>query len=258
MRTLSIGAMFKNEERSIREWVEHYIHHGVEHFYLIDDDSTDDSVAQIGRYIDDGRVTLFSERQHPYYLGRQHTLYNRYILPHQYETHWLLMVDLDEFMWSPRAVDLREVLSQLDHVAQVQVIHTLFGSNGHIQDPAGGLVESYIRRSKDCPTREPGNYKYFVNSTRAAVSSLGIHTASFTAKTGVDAPYYIMDETWFVLNHYCCQSLELWRDIKCARGDADNWRVRTVEDFALYDLNDVEDTRLLGQNRTILAGAEMA
>jgi hypothetical protein len=247
MHTLSVGAMFKNEEAALGEWLDHYIHHGVQHFYLIDDKSTDESVSVVKPYIDRGYVSLFVV-DHPYYLGRQHDLYNKHILPNISETR-LLIVDLDEFMWSPRAIDLKEVLAQLDHVAQVQVTHTLFGSNGHDTRPTGGLVASYTRRARHCPTEVPGNHKYFINSTRADVSSLGVHHAEFVRRD--DAPYYMMDASWFILNHYCCQSREFWRETKCTRGDADEYRVRTMADFEQYDLNDVEDIQLLEQNRRI-------
>ncbi len=249
MHTLSVGAIFRNEAAALGEWLDHYIHHGVEHFYLINDNSTDESLSVVAEYIKLGRVSL-STVDHPYYLGRQHYLYNSCILPRISETHWLLIVDLDEFMWSPRATDLKQVLSHLDGIAQVQVSHTLFGSNGHDASPQGGLVESYTRRASDSPTEEPGNHKYFINTTIAEVSSLGVHSAQFAAKEG--APYYIMDSSWFILNHYCCQSKQFWRETKCTRGDADNYRVRSMDDFDVYDLNDTEDTRLLEQNRSIV------
>ena len=228
--------------------MDHYIFHGVQHFYLIDDKSTDRSASVVKPYVDRGYVSLFTV-DHPYYLGRQHVLYNKHILPHISETNWPLIVDLDEFMWSPRGIDLKDVLAQLDQVAQVQVTHTVFGSNGHDSTPAGGLVASYTRRARDCPTEEPGNHKYFINSTRADVSNLGVHHAEFVRRD--NAPYYMMDSSWFILNHYCCQSRQFWRETKCTRGDADECRVRTMADFEQYDLNDVEDTRLLEQNRAI-------
>ena len=36
MYNLSILAMFKNESWIIKEWIEHYLLEGVDHFYLID------------------------------------------------------------------------------------------------------------------------------------------------------------------------------------------------------------------------------
>ena len=250
MHELCIGAIFKNEELNMHEWLDHYPHHGVEHFYLIHDGSTDRSAEIIRPYADAGLATIYYEN-YPYYLGRQYNLYNKHVLPHFAETHWLLMVDLDELVWSPRSTDLRRVLRQLDHIAQKQVAYMLFGSNGHDADPEGGLVASYTRRAA-ARSHELANLKYFLNSTRANCSGLGLHTAVFTAKEGQDAPYYIMDETWFVLNHYRCQSREFWRNVKCTRGDADNYRGRTMEDFGASDFNDVEDVRLLEQNCEII------
>ena len=41
MYKLSVGSIFKNESQGIKEWIEHYLNHGVEHFYLINDNSND-------------------------------------------------------------------------------------------------------------------------------------------------------------------------------------------------------------------------
>ena len=41
MYYLSILAIFKNEAMNLKEWIEHYILNGVEHFYLINNGSTD-------------------------------------------------------------------------------------------------------------------------------------------------------------------------------------------------------------------------
>ena len=49
-------------------------------------------------------------------------------------------------------------------------------------------------------------------------------------------------------NHYNCQSLEFWNNIKCTRGDSDHYLSRTQEDFHAYDVNDVEDLELYNQN----------
>ena len=41
MHFVSVLAIFKNEGMNIKEWIEHYIWQGIEHFYLINNDSTD-------------------------------------------------------------------------------------------------------------------------------------------------------------------------------------------------------------------------
>ena len=103
---LAVGAIFKNESHGIKEWITHYLHHGVEHFYLINDSSTDNFMEVIKPYSDSNLITLFNVHE-PYYFGRQHKLYNKYILPFVNETKWLLMVDLDEYVWSQSNINLQ-------------------------------------------------------------------------------------------------------------------------------------------------------
>jgi hypothetical protein len=57
VRTLTIAAMFKNERRWIREWIEFYTMMGAEHFILYDHDSTDHPLEILQYYIDQGNVT---------------------------------------------------------------------------------------------------------------------------------------------------------------------------------------------------------
>jgi len=50
MFKLSVLAMFKNEGMIIEEWFKHYLDEGVEHFYLIDNGSTDDYESKIEKF----------------------------------------------------------------------------------------------------------------------------------------------------------------------------------------------------------------
>ena len=172
MYQLSVGAMFKNESHCLREWIEHYLFHGVEHFYLIDDGSTDNFLKVIEPYLSKGLITLFHAKWDRY-KQRQTDMYCHYIHPHLKETKWLLMVDLDEFMWSPYNIDLRKVLVLCEAHCQIQVEHTLFGSNGHEKQPTS-LVAGFTRRTHDSPTKNPGMRKYFVSS-KFPVLYLNIH-----------------------------------------------------------------------------------
>lgn len=248
MYKLSVGALFKNESHSIKEWVEHYLSRGVEHFYLIDDSSTDNYLSEIQEYIDKGIISLFIA-QWQRYITRQRDMYNYYILPRINETEWLLIVDMDEYMWTPNSLLLTTVLDQAKHIAQIQVEHTIYGSNGHIKQPKK-IVESFTKRSSIHPTQTPGNRKYFVNSL-FEFSSLNVHHASFIKEEDEKKRFLLLDKSYFILNHYNCQSKEFWLNVKCTRGDGDHYRVRTEEDFNHIDLNEVEDTGLLEQNKLL-------
>ena len=244
MYTFSVGALFKNEAHCIREWIEHYIFHGAEHFYLINDGSTDDFITQLKGYED--KITVFTVAE-PYYLGRQRNLYNRFLLPRLRETAWLLMVDLDEFVWSPIDVDLRNVLRICNGLGQVQIRERMFGSNGHETQPKR-LVESFTRRAVRQDSR-----KYFIHNTHE-FTSLNVHHADFVREEDVrDASKcMLVDEGYFVYNHYKCQSRQFWNTVKCVRGDSDSYLTKRPEDFAEFDLNEVEDLGLFEQNLGLL------
>jgi hypothetical protein len=246
MFKLSVGALFKNESHCLKEWLEHYIAHGVEHFFLIDDKSTDDYMTILNPYIEKGLVTLFCADCN-YYLGRQRDLYNTYIFPCITKTEWLLMVDLDEFVWSPKGTNFIQILElYFKDMAQIQINHTYFGSNGHIKQPEY-IVKGFTRRSKDVPSESQG-YKYFIN-TKYKFSSLNVHHADHIDVQDKLEKFKIFSQDWWRLNHYSCQSREFWINVKCTRGDADNFRVRSIDEgFIDIDQNDVEDLGLLEQN----------
>jgi len=243
MYYLSVGAMFKNESHSMKEWIEHYLFHGVDHFYLIDDGSTDSYMDILQEYIDLGKITLFVVDE-PYYLGRQRTLYNTYILPRKNETQWLLMVDLDEYVWSKQDVRLDNVLKTCEHYGQIQMKEALFGSNGYEFQPKH-IVSSFTKRRIEYG----GKYKYFIN-TSYEYSSLNVHHAEFEDSTKMEdfSIFIIVFPEYFILNHYNCQSRDFWNNVKCTRGDSDNYLIRTPDDFSQYDLNEMDDTELLEQN----------
>ena len=243
--SLSVGAIFKNEALIIKEWIQHYLYHGVEHFYLINDNSNDNFLEIIQEYIDQNIITLFNVNE-PYYLGRQRNLYNRHILPNISKTKWLLMCDIDEYIWSPKDINLYNLLTQCESYAQIQIHEFLFGSNGHIRQPKY-IVKEFTKRRINNSTEK--KYKYFVNSSYE-FSSLNVHNAEFVNKNyNYDIQKFLLiSPEYFVNNHYSCQSQDYWNNIKCTRGDADNYLTRTPSQFELVDKNEIEDLKLCNQN----------
>lgn len=240
MYKLAVGALFKNESHSMKEWIEHYLSRGVEHFYLINDQSTDNFMEILQQYIDQNKVTLFNAVWNRY-LGRQKDMYNHYILPRIKETKWLLMIDLDEYVWSPHTTNFNTLLDQCNHIGQIQIYFYQFGSNGIIEQPSK-IVDSFTKRSKN----KLETYKYFVNSDYE-FSSLNVHHATFVKKEHELKNFMILDH--FHLNHYSCQSRNFWIETKMTRGDSNEYMIRDMSQFNFLDTNDVEDTGLIEQNK---------
>jgi hypothetical protein len=64
LSTLSIA---KNESMVIRDFIKHYQEQGVDHMYIIDNGSTDDTLDLLIPYVREGFVTLF-------HLTEQHSI----------------------------------------------------------------------------------------------------------------------------------------------------------------------------------------
>ncbi len=246
---LAVGAMFKNERHALVEWIEHYLYHGADHFYLIDDGSTDDGVTILQPYVERGIVTLTTHSP-PRQIGRQQAMYDKYVLPHLPETRWLLICDLDEFVWSPHAIDLNAELARCKGPA-IFFVHTIFGSNGLIGYPKHGIVASYTRREPISPSSTSHSMKYFVKGS-ADCHGLFVHWPILGRGSMVNA-----DQN-FVLNHYMVQCLEFWQGVKMTRGVGEKRHATDPEDrdmgeFYNRDRNEVEDRRLYDQNKPLIA-----
>ena len=240
-----VAAIFKNEHHAIVEWIEHYLFHGAEHIYLIDDNSSDNTSELIQPYIAKNKVTLFNIKW-DYYLGRQRDIYNHYLLPivNAKETKWLLICDLDEFIWSPLNIDLKIVLRTCSHLSQIQISHTQFGSSGFIEQPSC-IVKYFVHKEKNKSIL----YKYFINSNYK-FSSLNVHHASYVNQSDSKGTFIMLeDDTYFRYNHYRVQSFNLWKNVKCTRGDVDNYLIRNETHFHDMDKNEVEDLDLWQQNK---------
>jgi hypothetical protein len=161
MYDLVVVSMFKNENMILKEWLDHHISVGVQHFYLLDNGSTDDYATILKHYQDNGMVTLFVDpsrytdeqcqrQKAPSYDHTQkriiyttednrHTqelLLNRYFLAIiKALATWVLVIDQDEYMFSTQDT-LRGVLSSVDgKCSSIWVPWRVFGSGGHKKQP---------------------------------------------------------------------------------------------------------------------------
>jgi len=227
---VSVGAVFKQEAHALREWIEHYLWLGVDRIYLIDDGSTDDYVSQMEPYMDMvvyQRHTVASER-----FGRQGKIYDACLrgLP----SEWLLIVDLDEFLYSPTRQDLKTFLRSYASYNQILIPWRVFGSGGLIEQPAS-LVQGFRRRASKGDTLRINRTPYKAVVRVKAVVRYSVHAHSCCGTT-FELPF---SSDW-VLNHYMIQSLRYYLDVKCTRGSANRFelcpsRAAAVEQAKTWD-----------------------
>jgi len=251
MYNFVICGIFKNEAHILDEWITHYLFHGVDHIYLVNDFSTDNYMPVIEKHKD--KVTLFHNDIVTKEYGRQVMINKKYFEPLLKMSKWMAILDLDEFLYSPDDVNIYNILEKYSSYSQLIVYWLYFGSNGYIEQPST-VVKYFTKRGHFDETHNWSTcYKSIFQCRR--VVSLHIHLHEVIKKT----KYLLYSEQKIpklIINHYNVQSKRFYLEIKQTRGDCDNYLdlknlTRNEEMFKKFDLNDVEDMRLYEQNKTL-------
>lgn len=140
--TLAIGAIFRDEAPYLDEWVTFHRGQGVERFYLYDNESADAPESALAAHCDVVTVIPWPGEL------QQLAAYADCIRRHRFDTRWLALIDIDEFLFSPRAESLPKVLEQFDRVAGVAVNWRCYGPSGHAE-PQTSTLDAYTRRAPD-------------------------------------------------------------------------------------------------------------
>ena len=212
MYDLAVVSMFKNESMILGEWLAHHVGVGVQHFYLIDNGSTDDYLPVLTPYIHRGMLTLvvdpFRAVQGTSYTiprfsldssrmvewsetprrgnrqllgGTQTILFNKHFLEIiKRKTKWVLVVDQDEYIFSMRG-SITDVLHSADSkCTELFVPWRMFGSGGHERQPSS--IREGFTKMRPFPAQRAiatehtdirGHGKYI--SRVSAVEALCIH-----------------------------------------------------------------------------------
>ena len=250
---LVIVAIFKNEAIAMREWLEHYIRQGVEHFYMIDNGSTDDWKSQVEGF----PVTIYTDNEQ----HKQYEHYNNYFLEEVKRiSEWVMVLDLDEFMYARNEfLNIPEYLDTLSKdIGNIVIKWKMFGSNGHIEQPKS-ILKNFTKRKKFGTNDKDFNtgkkldnldtYGKCIIRTINLIDMSDIHNGNtnnckkiiypneFTEKSLDDSPIH--------LNHYAIQSKNWFEMVKSKRGDAINVEnARNDNYFKMYDFNDIIDNEL--------------
>lgn len=91
---LALLCQYQNGATTLRSWLQHHIWQGVQHFFLIDDNSTDNSKEILQEFIENGVVTHFTRS------GKKVDNYRWAFIQHiRGKTRWLAICDVNEFFY---------------------------------------------------------------------------------------------------------------------------------------------------------------
>lgn len=241
---ISVIAIFKNETMNLKIWLDHYLWQGIEHFYLIDNNSDDNPDSILQPYIEKGLVTLYKFPEK--YKQKEHyrKVWELENIPSK--TKWLVVADLDEFWYAPNS----KMSTIIDNYGDYDVIYSnwyMFGSDGLEKHPSD-IRKAITRRSPE----QPNSTKWICQTKNVDVSNLGIHF--FNNDENLNKK---IENDKIHLNHYPIQSKEFFEKVKMTRGDVDasthdntrDWNYfnkydenKTVIDTILKDMIDAENS----------------
>ena len=233
MYYLSLLSIFKNETMNLKIWLDHYLWQGVQHFYLIDNGSSDNPLNILQEYIDKGIVSY-------YYLPEKYKQlqHYRYIFDKENlkkNTRWLAICDLDEFFYGIDKQLISKIYSFDPYYDYILCNWKLFGTNGHIQQPKD------IRISlTNCKEGLHESTKYiFKTKLIQSSSQINIHKLE-----NIKLHQSRIENTnnFIKLNHYQIQSIEFFTKVKMTRGDVIDKNVDNIRDMNYFHKYDYKET----------------
>lgn len=134
---VTVCAIFKNEATYLKEWIEYHLIVGIDHFYLYNNNSSDNYLEVLKPYIEKGIITLIDWP----YDQAQLKAYADCIDNNRKDTKWIGFIDIDEFIVPNKEDNVYVFLRKFEKNRPVVKLYwKLFGSSGLIDRNRDGLV----------------------------------------------------------------------------------------------------------------------
>ena len=253
---VAVAAIMKNEGHYIKEWLDYHLLAGVDHFYIYDNDSSDNQEEILQPYINKGFVTykIFPGE------NNQKAAYHDAVRNFKLQCRYMAFIDGDEFIYTKNGKSISEVTDEIllnKKSAGGLCIHWhCFGSNNlEKADYSRGVLERFTRRA-------PDNYEH--NSGCKAVTNPrkikivtdphcpsyfeGYHAINEKGDLSNGHNYPASTEK-ILINHYCVKSKEEYVTRKIPNGMSDHFiagvKFRQMDYWESHDRNDVFDDEIL-------------
>ena len=240
---LAVCAIAKNEGPYFKEWIEWHHSQGVEKFYIYDNESTDETKEVLAPYIESGLV------DYTYFPGKKQQLaaYDDCFERHRFETRWLAVIDLDEFIVPIKDKNIPDFLHRMEKFSAVEINWLIYGSSGAKTKEPGNVMDRFKKHS--IPEHQLNTHVKSIVDPRRVCSMVGCHEAARLFGKAADSHGVPLKKCFrdrkpqqdvIRINHYAVKSYEEFL-AKRLRGRARRTCLRNLDYFDNYDLNDIEE-----------------
>jgi hypothetical protein len=252
--------IFKNEHNYLKEWLDHHISQGIDHFYLYCNDIHIKNYPYLFTPYYKKYITLiyWTNKKNSKSNTIQRQAYTDCVQKYSNESTYLMMLDIDEFIINinpnKKVIDFINSLNHNDTKA-LKIQRYNFGSNGHDIKPLGSVMNNYKKHEKIC-----SSYKTMANCDYIDIEKnfYGVHDFNFLPKNGKIYNEYFSyrytgypigckktdkNEIPLVINHYYTKSREEYLN-RCKmweNGGVNNvgYRKNCEKKFKSEDVNEV-------------------
>ena len=139
---LALCTIFRNEAEDLHEWLEFHRHVGIEHAFLYNNLSTDEPLAVLAPYIEEGFATVIEWPLEPGQLAA----FEHCDRTFGKQADWIAHIDADEYLFAPSGESVPAVLERFRGRGGVAVNMIAYGDSGHLRRPDRSTVVAYSRR----------------------------------------------------------------------------------------------------------------
>lgn len=253
---ISVCSIFQNEALYLKEWIEYNRLIGVEHFYLFNNDSTDNYLEVLQPYISEGVVDVIdwpSLDKTQSWMQDQMNAYNYCIKKTEGITAWLAIIDVDEFIVPVQKPNLVKFLADFDprkEIGGIKMHFQLYGTSFLSTLPTDRLmIESFtLKAPTDYASKNFPNNTVIKSIVRPeAIEKYKVHSGTYKAgyttfpKGGYDRFLTPVQIEQIRLNHYWTRAEDFFYAVKIGRRMRFTGVERKRIEQKLTDLNQVED-----------------
>lgn len=238
---ITLCAIFQNEAPYLNEWISYHIHHGVDHIYLYNSDSTDEYHAVVDPWVNMGLVTL---EQWPnlwpdvsFPMVCQCLCYTDCLNKTRGKAQWVGFIDIDEYLVPMRNSNIRNLMHRYRKFESVSFQWLCFGTSGIYQVPQGQMLKMLIHRAKVDYILN-GYFKTFVKPD-ACIDCTNPHFCNLISGKETHVAHRSMAR----INHYWTKDEKFLNEVKIPRYI--KWGLSAKDVRKIADtLNEVEDTEI--------------
>ncbi len=254
---LAICTIQRNRGLWLKEWVAFHYLVGFRKFYIYLHKCTDNSADVIKELSVKFDIECFVIPDDT--ITPQLACYGHAYREFGYKNDWIAFIDGDEFLYPVKADRVDSVLASFDYekISALGVWWACFGSNNHINEPSGLIVENYTMRPplnfiknshiKSIVRGRQGGYCTPGNNSHLFNTIEGTYDESLRKISHGFIPELTPTYEGLRINHYACQSLQYFKEFKQKSGaaDAGSQMIRPEDWWIEYNRNDEYDDQIL-------------